>query len=192
MLDEGRKPIELGRGPMGITYKALDVDLRCPVTLKVINERYLVDEAAQLRFLREAGAAASVRHPNVASVFHLGRTGQDYFYAMEFVEWGGLSRRRRRISSGGIKTRNADLETKRHNCRSFGFAHSRASFSEYGNHFPVGVGNGQRKLDEFEKLIRDAIALLIERGEIKSPPKRPPPDPLGKTQRSSLDKDPRE
>jgi hypothetical protein len=31
-------------------------------------------------------AAASVRHPNVASVFHLGRTGQNYFYAMEFVE----------------------------------------------------------------------------------------------------------
>src|SRR5208337_1335861 len=36
-------------------------------------------------FLREA-RAASVRHPNVASVFHLGRTGQNYFYAMEFVE----------------------------------------------------------------------------------------------------------
>jgi serine/threonine protein kinase len=35
--------------------------------------------------LREARAAASVRHPNVASVFHLGRTGQNYFYAMEFV-----------------------------------------------------------------------------------------------------------
>ena len=39
-----------------------------------------------LSFLREARAAASVRHPNVASVFHLGRTGQNYFYAMEFVE----------------------------------------------------------------------------------------------------------
>jgi serine/threonine protein kinase len=36
--------------------------------------------------LREARAAASVRHPNVASVFHLGRSGQDHFYAMEFVE----------------------------------------------------------------------------------------------------------
>jgi serine/threonine protein kinase len=70
---------------MGITYKALDVDLRCLVTLKVLNERYLGDESAQLRFLREARAAASVRHPNVASVFHLGRTGQNYFYAMEFV-----------------------------------------------------------------------------------------------------------
>ena len=83
---EDGKPVELGRGAMGVTYKAFDVDLRCPVTLKVISERYLADESARLRFLREARAAASVRHPNVASVFHLGRTGGSYFYAMEFVE----------------------------------------------------------------------------------------------------------
>jgi len=95
MLDEAGRPIELGRGAMGVTYKAFDVDLRYPVTLKVISERYLGDESAQLRFLREARAAASVRHPNVASVFHLGRTGSSYFYAMEFV--GG---KRSRASSG--------------------------------------------------------------------------------------------
>jgi serine/threonine protein kinase len=83
---EDGKPVELGRGAMGVTYKAFDVDLHCPVTLKVISERCLGDESARLRFLREARAAASVRHPNVASVFHLGRTGQNYFYAMEFVE----------------------------------------------------------------------------------------------------------
>jgi serine/threonine protein kinase len=83
---EDGKPFELGRGAMGVTYKAVDVNLHCPVTLKVISERYLDDESARLRFLREARAAASVRHPNVASVFHLGRTGQNYFYAMEFVE----------------------------------------------------------------------------------------------------------
>jgi serine/threonine protein kinase len=83
---EDGKPVELGRGAMGMTYKAFDVDLHCPVALKVISERYLGDQSARLRFLREARAAASVRHPNVASVFHLGRTGQSYFYAMEFVE----------------------------------------------------------------------------------------------------------
>src|ERR1700719_2594331 len=83
---EDGKPVELGRGAMGVTYKAFDVDLHCPVTLKVISEKYLGDESPRLRFIREARAAASVRHPNVASVFHLGRTGQSYFYAMEFVE----------------------------------------------------------------------------------------------------------
>ena len=79
------KPVELGRGAMGVTYKALDINLRCPVTLN-ISERYLGDESARLRFVREARAAASIRHQNVASVLHLGRTGRNYFYAMEFVE----------------------------------------------------------------------------------------------------------
>src|SRR5208283_3042759 len=83
---EDGKPVELGRGAMGVTYKAFDINLRCPVTLKVISERYLGDESARLRFLREARVAAGVRHHNVASVLHLGRTGQNYFYAMEFVE----------------------------------------------------------------------------------------------------------
>jgi serine/threonine protein kinase/tetratricopeptide (TPR) repeat protein len=83
---EDGKPVELGRGAMGVTYKAFDVDLHCPVTLKVISERYLGDESARLRFLREARGAARLRHTNVASVLHLGRTGQNYFYAMEFVE----------------------------------------------------------------------------------------------------------
>jgi len=86
MLGEDGKPIELGRGAMGITYKGFDVDLRCPVTLKVISEKYVGDESAKLRFLREARAAARVRHSNVASVLRLGTSGGDYFYAMEFVE----------------------------------------------------------------------------------------------------------
>jgi hypothetical protein len=69
---EDGKPLELGRGAMGVTYKAFDIDLHCPVTLKVISEKCLGDESARLRFLREARAAASACHPNVASVFHLG------------------------------------------------------------------------------------------------------------------------
>ena len=79
-------PIELGHGAMGVTYKAFDVHLQCPVALKIINARFVGDDSARLRFLREARSAASVRHPNVASVFHLGKTGSSYFYAMEFVE----------------------------------------------------------------------------------------------------------
>jgi TolB-like protein len=83
---EDGRPIELGRGAMGVTYKAFDSNLRCPVALKVINARYLDSEAARMRFVREARSAARIRHPNVASVFHLGTRGRDYFYAMEFVE----------------------------------------------------------------------------------------------------------
>jgi serine/threonine protein kinase/tetratricopeptide (TPR) repeat protein len=92
LMGQDGKPVELGRGAMGITYKAFDVDLHCPVTLKVISERYLGDESARLRFLREARVAARLRHSNVASVLRLGRTGNSYFYAMEFVEGETLER----------------------------------------------------------------------------------------------------
>jgi serine/threonine protein kinase/predicted ATPase len=100
---EDGKPIELGRGAMGVTYKAFDVDLRCPVTLKVISERYLGNDSARLRFLREARAAASLRHSNVASVLHLGRTGSSYFYAMEFVEGETLENLMRRSGRLEVK-----------------------------------------------------------------------------------------
>jgi hypothetical protein len=103
VTDEDGKPVEVGRGAMGVTYKAFDVDLHCPVTLKVISERYLGDESMRLRFLREARAAASVRHPNVAWVLHLGRTGQNYFYAMEFVEGETLENLIRRSSRLEVK-----------------------------------------------------------------------------------------
>ena len=95
--------VELGRGAMGVTYKALDINLRCPVTLKVISERYLGDESARLRFVCEARAAASVRHPNVASVFHLGTTGSSYFYAMEFVEGETLAQLIKRTGTLEVK-----------------------------------------------------------------------------------------
>jgi serine/threonine protein kinase/tetratricopeptide (TPR) repeat protein len=86
LQSEDGKLVELGRGSMGVTYKAIDIHLQCPVTLKVINEKYLRNKSARTRFLREARMAASLRDPNVASVFYLGRSGRGYFYAMEFVE----------------------------------------------------------------------------------------------------------
>jgi serine/threonine protein kinase len=93
---EDGTPLELGRGAMGVTYKALDVNLRCVVALKVINARFVGDESARRRFVREARAAASVRHSNVASVFHLGLSADGYFYAMEFVDGEPLDRAIRR------------------------------------------------------------------------------------------------
>src|SRR5499427_3373463 len=117
---EGGKPVELGRGAMGVTYRAFDINLRCPVTLKVISERYLGDESARLRFVREARAAASVRHTNVASVFHLGRTGQNYIYAMEFVEGETLEKIIRR--SGRLEVKLA-LEITSHLAAGLGAVH---------------------------------------------------------------------
>jgi serine/threonine protein kinase/formylglycine-generating enzyme required for sulfatase activity len=78
--------MELGRGAMGVTYKAFDTNLYCYVALKVITASLLDSENAAERFLREARVAARLRHRNVASVFHLGKHGESYFYAMEFID----------------------------------------------------------------------------------------------------------
>lgn len=89
---------ELGRGAMGVTYKALDTRLHCHVALKRINADLLARSPnVRERFLREARAAARLRHPNVASVFHLGESpAGDAFYAMEFIEGETLDARVRR------------------------------------------------------------------------------------------------
>jgi serine/threonine protein kinase len=77
---------EVGSGAMGVTYKALDTDLQCPVALKVMNADLMADEVNRNRFLREARAVAGLRHSNVASVYHLGKNEEQFFYAMEFVD----------------------------------------------------------------------------------------------------------
>jgi serine/threonine protein kinase len=54
-------PFELGRGGMGVTYKAFDVHLQRPAALKIISAQLFGNESARARFIREARAAASVR-----------------------------------------------------------------------------------------------------------------------------------
>ena len=78
--------IELGRGAMGITYKAIDTNLRIPVALKIINAMHLHSEVSRQRFIREARSAARLRNPHVAAVYHLGTEGENYYYAMEFID----------------------------------------------------------------------------------------------------------
>src|ERR1700745_27414 len=70
---------------MGVTYKAMDALLRRPVALKVIASRLLDNESLKARFIREARAAASLRHPNIASVFYLGSSESSFYYAMELA-----------------------------------------------------------------------------------------------------------
>src|SRR3984957_13985248 len=91
-------PVELGRGAMGVTYRASDTILRNEEALKVIDARMAALPEARERFLREARAAARLRHPNIASVFYYGTRKSDgqCFYAMELVEGETLETRLRR------------------------------------------------------------------------------------------------
>jgi len=91
---------ELGRGAMGVTYRASDKVLHRTVALKVIEPPAAATDAQAMRerFLREARAAAALRHPNIAGVFHFGAAPQvDRCYcAMELVEGETLEARVRR------------------------------------------------------------------------------------------------
>src|SRR4029077_16953280 len=91
---------ELGRGAMGVTYLATDNVLRRKVALKVIDlpAAARISQAVRERFLREARAAAALRHPNVATVFQFGASpdGSHCYYAMELVEGETLETRVRR------------------------------------------------------------------------------------------------
>src|SRR6266513_5733690 len=90
---------ELGRGAMGVTYRAIDTSLQRPVALKLIASEWVKRGAeARERFMREARTAAALRHPNVATVYHFGireENGQ-CFCAMELVEGETLEMRVRR------------------------------------------------------------------------------------------------
>jgi serine/threonine protein kinase len=98
--------VELGRGSMGITYQAVDTTLEFPVALKVIDFKAAGVESNRERFLREARAAAKLRHPNVASVLYYGaRPYGPCFYAMEFVEGETLAERVER--TGPLSTQDA-------------------------------------------------------------------------------------
>src|SRR6476620_11081697 len=87
---------ELGRGAMGVTYRATDTSLQRKVALKIIKIDIATRSAdARERFVREARAAAALRHENIAAVYQFGmrqETGQ-YFYAMELIEGETLDER---------------------------------------------------------------------------------------------------
>jgi len=90
---------ELGRGAMGVTYRATDTSLQRKVALKIIKTDIAERSAdARERFVREARAAAALRHEHIATVYQFGmrlETGQ-YFYAMELIEGETLDERVRR------------------------------------------------------------------------------------------------
>jgi serine/threonine-protein kinase len=91
---------ELGHGAMGVTYLAMDKVLRRRVALKVIDVPAAARglQSMRERFLREARAAAALRHPNVAAVFQFGASpdASHCYYAMELVEGETLETRVRR------------------------------------------------------------------------------------------------
>jgi serine/threonine-protein kinase len=83
---------EIGRGAMGVVYRGVDPLLERPVAIKTVNLDEAGDDATEYdaRFLQEAKAAGRLAHPNVITVYDVGREGDIAFMAMELLEGRNL------------------------------------------------------------------------------------------------------
>ena len=80
----------IGAGGMAIVYKAKDVLLNRVVTIKVLREQFVTDEDFIRRFRREAQSVASLSHPNIVSVYDVGKEVDTEYIVMEYVEGRNL------------------------------------------------------------------------------------------------------
>jgi predicted Ser/Thr protein kinase len=76
----------LGKGGMGVVYRAMDTRLNRPVALKLLSERYVTNQDLKQRFVREARAASAINHPAIAQVYDVDEVDGQTFIAMELVE----------------------------------------------------------------------------------------------------------
>lgn len=84
---------ELGRGGMGVVYKAEDLTLKRMVALKFLSPHLLAQEQHKKRFLREARAAAALDHPNISAIYEVDESDGHTFMVMAFIEGESLGKK---------------------------------------------------------------------------------------------------
>ena len=153
---DGRYAItgKLGRGGMGIVYKARDTVLDRTVAFKVLPDAFQENPQALKNFLREAKSAAQLNHPNIVTVYDAGEQNGVYYIAMEYVDGNTLKeivKAKGHISPGGI------LHVLAQMCEGLAFAHEKKIV-----HRDIKTANTMWTRDRQAKIMDFGLAKVIE------------------------------
>jgi tetratricopeptide (TPR) repeat protein len=145
---------KLGRGGMGIVYKAQDTVLDRTVAFKVLPDALKETPQALKNFLREAKSAAQLNHPNIVTIYDAGEQDEVYYIAMEYVDGNTLKeivKHRGRISAGGIVHVLIQL------CEALAYAHEQKIV-----HRDIKTANIMWTRDHKAKIMDFGLAKVIE------------------------------
>ncbi len=145
---------ELGRGGMGIVYKATDSVLDRTVAFKVLPDTLKDNPQALKNFLREAKSAAKLNHPNIVTVYDAGEQQGRYYIAMEYVDGTTLKeivRRRGAIAPNGV------MHVAIQMCEALGYAHSQKVV-----HRDIKTANAMWTREKQAKIMDFGLAKVVE------------------------------
>src|SRR5215510_15420276 len=141
----------LGQGGMGEVYLARDTRLKRNVALKLLPAVYTLDADRVRRFEQEALAASALNHPNILTVYEIGRSEEAYFIATEFVDGETL---RRRLERGTLGAREV-VEIAIQIARALAAAHKAGIV-----HRDIKPENIMTRRDEIVKVVDFGLAKL--------------------------------
>jgi tetratricopeptide (TPR) repeat protein len=145
---------ELGRGGMGIVYRAQDTVLDRPVAFKVLPDALRDNPQALKNFLREAKSAAKLNHPNIVTVFDAGEQDGRFYIAMEYVDGTTLKeilKRRGQISASGVVHVGLQI------CEALQYAHAQKVV-----HRDIKTANTMWTRDKKAKVMDFGLAKVVE------------------------------
>jgi len=142
----------IGRGAMGLVYRARDEAMGRDVALKVLTADIEDDPDTRTRFLREAEAAASLSHPNIITIFDVGEDGDRFFIVMELLR-GAILKDYLKQSEGSRLERRLDLMIQL--CAGLGAAHKASVY-----HRDIKPGNIFVRDDGILKILDFGVARI--------------------------------
>jgi eukaryotic-like serine/threonine-protein kinase len=145
---------ELGRGAMGVVYRARDPFINRLVALKTITTGVADDPALLQRFYREAQSAGGLQHPNIITIYDMGEEGKTPFIAMELVEGENLEQL---IAGRAAISMSLKLVYAMQACRAFDYAHKRGIV-----HRDIKPGNIMISKEGTVKVVDFGIARVLD------------------------------